>query len=239
MQLKAILTAAAATLAMSGTAAQAGNYTGNVALATDYIFRGVSQTQERPAIQGGFDAAFDNGLYAGVWASNVNFGTDASTEIDFYGGYAGQFGCASCGYKIGFIYYDYDGDPQFDYVEAALAFTWGGLTAGLNWSPEYLGDGTTDALGDEVELYYPYLNYTHALPYELTLSLHAAMNLMSEKGLFEPGEDEYTEWSIGLGKSVGGFNFALTYWDTTIDDLYGVDSDDADARVVFSVSKSL
>ncbi len=37
----------------------------------------------------------------------------------------------------------------------------------------------------------------------------------------------------------GGFNFALTYWDTTIDDLYGVDSDDADARVVFSVSKSL
>lgn len=51
MQLKAILTAAAATLAMSGTAAQAGNYTGNVALATDYIFRGVSQTQERPAIQ--------------------------------------------------------------------------------------------------------------------------------------------------------------------------------------------
>ena len=239
MQLKAIVTLAAATLVMSAPVAQAGKYTGNVTLATDYIFRGVSQTQERSAIQGGFDAAFDNGIYAGVWASNVNFGTDASAEVDFYGGSTAQLGCSSCSYKIGFIYCGYDGDPQLDYVEAVLAFTWGGLTAGLNWSPEYIGDGTTEALGDEVKLYYPYLNYTHTLPYDLTLSLHAAMNLMSEKGVFEPGEDEYTEWSIGLGKSVGGFNFALTYWDTTIDDLYGVAADDADARVVFSVSRSL
>ncbi|HMV70587.1 MAG TPA: TorF family putative porin [Pseudomonadales bacterium] len=239
MQMKAILALAAATLAMTGAHAHAGNYTGNVTLATDYVFRGVSQTQERPAIQGGFDAAFDNGIYAGVWASNVDFGTDASTELDFYGGYAARLSCSSCSYKIGVAYYRYDGDPQFDYVEAMLAFTWGGLTAGLNWSPEYVGDSATDALGDEVELYYPYLNYAHPLPFDLTLSLHVAMNLMSEKGLFEPGEDEYTEWSIGLGKSVGSFSFALTYWDSTIEDLYGVDSSDADARVVFSVGRSL
>lgn len=181
---------------------------------------------------------FDNGIYAGVSASNVKFGTDASTEIDFYGGYAGRSGCSSCGYRIGFVYYGYYGNPQFNYVELALAFTWGDLTTGLNWSPEYLGDSTTDALGDEPELYYLYLDYTHALPRDVTLSLPTAMNLLGEKGVFEPGEDQYAEWSISLSRPIGSFNVVLTYWDTTIDDLYGVNADDAEARVVLSVSKA-
>lgn len=235
MQLKAMLTIMTGTLTTSGMVAHAGNHTGSVALATDYIFRGVSQTQRRPAIQGGFDVAFDNGIHAGVWASNVNFDTEASTEIDFYGGYAAQLGCSSCGYEIGFIYYDYAGDPRLDYAEVSLAFTWGGLSAGLNWSPEYLGASTTDAIGDKVELYYPYLDYTHPLPYDMALSLHVAMNLMSEKGVFEPGKDDYTEWSISLGRSIAGLDIALTYWDTTIDDSCGID---ADARVVLSVSRA-
>lgn len=242
MKLKAMMAAGAAALAMGSMGADAASYSGNVAVATDYVFRGISQTQERPAIQGGFDATFDSGIYAGIWASNVNFGTDASTEMDYYGGYSGSFGCASCSYKIGFIYYDYDGDPQFDYVEAAASVTYGGLTIGLNYSPEYLGDGTTDAVGDEVEFYYPYANYSYALPADFTLALHVAMNIMSEDGVFEPGEDEYTEWSLGVSRTfaeIGGITLGLTYWDTTVDDLFGVDADDADARVVFSASKAL
>ncbi len=90
MKLKAMMTAGAAALVMGSAGVDAASYTGNVAVATDYVFRGVSQTQERPAIQGGFDAAFDSGIYAGIWASNVNFGTDTSTEMDYYGGYLGQ-----------------------------------------------------------------------------------------------------------------------------------------------------
>lgn len=242
MKLKTMMTAGAAALVMGSAGVHAASYTGNVAVATDYVFRGISQTQERPAIQGGFDATFDSGIYAGIWASNVNFGTDASTEMDYYGGYAGTFGCSACSYKIGFIYYDYDGDPQFDYVEAAASVTYGGLTVGLNYSPEYLGDGTTDAVGDEVEFYYPYANYSYALPADFTLALHVAMNIMSEDGVFEPDEDEYTEWSVGVSRTfeeIGGITLGLTYWDTTVDDLFGVDADDADARVVFSASKAL
>ena len=243
MNLRAMMTAGAAALAMGSMGAEAASYTGNVGVATDYVFRGISQTQERPAIQGGFDATFDSGIYAGIWASNVNFGTDASTEMDYYGGYSGSFGCSSCSYKIGFIYYDYDGDPQFDYVEAAASVTYGGLTVGLNWSPEYLGDGTTDAIGDEVEFWYPYANYSYALPWwDLSLALHVAGNIMSEDGVFEPEEDNYTEWSVGLSrtfKEMGGITLGLTYWDTTVDDLWGVGADDADGRVVFSASKAL
>ena len=76
----------------------------------------------------------------------------------------------------------------------------------------------------------------------MSLALHVAGNIMSEDGLFEPDEDQYTEWSVGLSrtfKEIGGITLGLTYWDTTIDDLFGVDADDADARVVFSASKAL
>jgi uncharacterized protein (TIGR02001 family) len=235
--------AATAALMLYGAAVSAENtYTANVMLASDYIFRGISQTQEKGAIQGGFDALLDSGIYAGVWASNVNFGTGsegASTEIDYYGGFSGSIGCTSCSYKLGFIYYRYEGDTKFDYVEAAGALTFGGLTVGLNYSPEYLGEGTTDAVGDEVELLYPYVNYSYALPAEITLALHAAYNEMSETGVFETGQDDYTEWSVGLSKTFNGFTAGLTYWDTNTHDLYSPIEGDGGTRVIFSLSKVL
>ena len=65
-----------ALLATAGTAMAEGEWSGNVAMTSDYTWRGVSQSNEDPAIQGGFDYA--NGLfYAGTWASNVDFGDDS------------------------------------------------------------------------------------------------------------------------------------------------------------------
>ena len=242
MKSKLTILAGTAALLIGGTAAHAENsYTANVTLASDYVFRGISQTQERGAIQGGFDAAFENGIYAGVWASNVNFDTGAtgtSSEVDYYGGYSGELGCGSCSYKAGFIYYRYEGDTKYDYIEAALSFTFGGLNVGVNYSPEYLGDGTTDAIGDEVDFWYPYVNYSYALPWDLTLALHAAYNKMGEEGVFEAGQDDYTEWSVGLVKAVGGFNLGVTYWDTNTHDLAGPLEGDGAARVVFSLSRA-
>ena len=66
-------------------------FSANVALATDYMYRGGSQTNEQPAISGGFDYAHSSGVYAGVWASNVDFGDSANIEIDYYGGIGGEF----------------------------------------------------------------------------------------------------------------------------------------------------
>lgn len=61
----------------------------NVALTTDYIFRGISQSDEHPAIQVGFDYTHDAGVFAGVWGSTVDFddGGQASMELDYYVGY--------------------------------------------------------------------------------------------------------------------------------------------------------
>ena len=243
--MKSILSAIAGATALTVLAASAqaeDTYTANVMLASDYVFRGISQTQERGAIQGGFDALLDNGIYAGVWASNVNFDTGAtgtSSEVDYYGGYTGALGCDGCSYKVGFIYYRYEGDTKYDYIEAAGALTFGGLTVGLNYSPEYLGDGTTDAVGDKVDFYYPYVNYSHTLPGDITLALHGAYNKMGEEGVFEAGQDDYSEWSVGLSKTFNGFTAGLTYWDTNTHDLAGALEGDGAARIVFSLSKAL
>ena len=65
-----------------GTAQAEMSVSANVALATDYVFRYVSQTSEEPAISGGFDLDTGTGIYLGTWASNVDFGDDATIEVD-------------------------------------------------------------------------------------------------------------------------------------------------------------
>ncbi len=103
------------------------NVTGNIGLFSQYIFRGLTQTDREPALQGGFDYAHSSGFYAGTWASNISFlkenastpfagaGTGTmgtyhrggSLEWDFYGGYKGTLG--DFGYDIGALYYYYPG----------------------------------------------------------------------------------------------------------------------------------
>jgi uncharacterized protein (TIGR02001 family) len=140
-----IIAAAAATPAF----AQEVTISGNVALATDYAFRGVSQTDESPAIQGGLDAAFgDSGFYLGTWASNINFGTGGGNlELDVYGGY--KFALGGVAMDVGVLGYLYPGasddGAELDYWELyakpsiALSpqFT---LGAGFYYSPEFTGE---------------------------------------------------------------------------------------------------
>ena len=76
---KKIITAAVATALFAGmgaTQAQAIEASANVTLTSDYRFRGISQTGEDAAIQGGFDLGFEPGFYIGTWASSVDFGGD-------------------------------------------------------------------------------------------------------------------------------------------------------------------
>ena len=113
-----VLTAASAAPAFAQEVA----VSGNVALTTDYAFRGISQSDESPAVQGGFDAAFgDSGVYAGAWASNINFGTGgANLELDLYGGY--KFAVGGIAMDVGVIGYFYPGasddTAELDYYEA-------------------------------------------------------------------------------------------------------------------------
>jgi uncharacterized protein (TIGR02001 family) len=114
--------------------------TGNVGLTTDYVFRGISQTNEEAAVQGGVDFTCGR-FYAGVWASSF-FGDEGSTEIDLYAGFRSTTGPIN--WDLGVIYYTYPGSFGGDgnYVEfkvGASAAIWKGGTLGATvfYTPEF------------------------------------------------------------------------------------------------------
>ena len=121
----------------------------NVSFATDYIWRGMTQTGEEPAISGGFDYAADGGFYAGIWGSNVNFSEGAGSELDVYFGYAFETE-SGIGIDISYVDFIYPGDTALDFQEIGIGLTYGDFGLGY-----YSGqDGAADymdfsyALGD-------------------------------------------------------------------------------------------
>ena len=111
----------------------------NVAFASDYIWRGMTQS-DGPAISGGFDYAADNGFYAGIWGSNVNFNDGAGSELDYYFGYG--FEVAGVGVDLGYVAFVYpENNTGLDFEEIVLGLSMGdlGLTfaLGQDGAPDY------------------------------------------------------------------------------------------------------
>ena len=109
--------------------------TGNVGIFSQYIFRGLTQTDRQPAIQGGFDYSHASGFYAGTWASNISWLRDnfsysngGSAELDFYGGWKWGF-APDFTLDLGTLYYWYPGDT---FPGALKADAWE-IYAGLSW----------------------------------------------------------------------------------------------------------
>ncbi|MGV6851668.1 MAG: TorF family putative porin [bacterium] len=120
-------------LAIISTSAFA-EVTGNVSVTSDYIFRGLSQTNNQPAVQGGIDYSSESGFYAGTWASNTDFDATGSSgaELDLYAGFTGEVD--GFGYDLGFVTYQYPklGDSL---EELYIGFTYNivGLTYYYDW----------------------------------------------------------------------------------------------------------
>ena len=139
----------------------------NVSFASDYIWRGMTQS-DGPAIQGGFDYASDGGFYAGIWGSNVNFNDGAGSELDYYFGYG--FDMGGVGVDIGYIAYDYpDNDSDLNFEEIYVGLSMGDLgllyASGVDGAPDYMevsygfGDvgisyGQYDDYGDNLGISY-------------------------------------------------------------------------------------
>ena len=111
------------------TALQSAEFESNVGIANDYVWRGMTQTSEEPAISGGFDIAGESGLYFGTWASNVEFGDGAALELDWYTGYANELE-NGLSYDIGYLAFTYPGEDSLDFEEIyfGLGYSYFGLT---------------------------------------------------------------------------------------------------------------
>ena len=119
---------------------------GNIALTSDYIWRGMTQNAGDPSVSGGFDLEDDSGFYLGVWAANVLADDDdtvagsGSMELDGYLGYSGSFN-EDAGYDIGYIAYTYPNYDSWDFEEAYITFDFYGVyvtyAAGMDQANDY------------------------------------------------------------------------------------------------------
>jgi len=240
---KTLLSAAAVAVLMSGAAlanAQgAWSASGNVALTSDYKFRGISQSNEDIAIQGGFDLSHESGFYIGTWGSSVDFDTDdgdydGSLELDAYIGYGADIGDSGWSYDVGYLYYAYPGDEgeEGDYQELYFGLGWNDLSLGVAYSDDYYAESD--------EFWYLYADYSFALPSDVGLDLHIGLNLLEEGGGFlATDEDQYVDYSVSLSRDLGGLNFALAWVGTDLDEEDVFDTDWGDDIIQLTISKEL
>ena len=164
------------TLIISSVSLHAAEFESNVAISNDYVWRGMSQTTEEPAISGGFDIAGENGLYFGTWASNVEFADGAALELDWYAGYSGEIE-SGVSYDFGYLAYTYPGEDSLDFEEIylGLGYSYFGFTfsSGQDSAPDNselsiaLGETGIGITFGDYEDYGEYTLISYDLPIDL------------------------------------------------------------------------
>ncbi|WP_158636506.1 TorF family putative porin [Luteimonas marina] len=228
----AAATLLSAGLLMAGNVA-ASEVSGDITVVSDYLFRGVTQTDEKPALQGGVTWTHDSGFYVGAWGSSISWLSDSDpdvssqVELDGFLGYAGSFGESDFGYDVGVNYYWYPGSypsgfDKADTTEVYVGLSWKFLSAKYWYAVTDLfgipdSDGSTN------------LDLSASLEFADGWSGSAAVGKQWVKGV--GGTGTYAFWSVGVDKSFdSGFGIGLSYNDN---DLIGPDE-----TFVLSLSKS-
>jgi uncharacterized protein (TIGR02001 family) len=236
---------AAPSFVFAADAAPASDFTAsyNVGLFSQYIFRGLTQTNNKPALQGGFDVSHKSGLYIGGWSSNVSwlrdnganslYNSGGSLEIDLYGGFKTELGNTGLGIDLGALQYYYPGAHNTAYAKAnttelygALSYGWlqaklSGVVSKDAWGFGKAGDGSgNDADGT----YYAELNANVPIG-----EFMGAGNLKGLTGLLHIARQDfrglnnspasYNDWKVGLQNTFdNGIVVGAYYTDTNIKD---------------------
>ena len=212
--LRAISLGAAVAAALTSGVAAA-EVTANAAVTNNYIWRGITQTTDQAAVQGGIDWSGGPGFYAGTWLSNVDFsGLGDGYEMDVYAGWGGEAG--GFGYDLGVISYQYPVTPNFNFTELYVSGTFSVVTVGVNYTVDTAsGNNAEETVGaggafDEGDVYvYGSLDF----PTEAgDFSLYAASYMFdnSDKTYANGnayGDLDYVHYGASWGK--GDFTFAV------------------------------
>ena len=193
---------------------QAMELTGNLGVTNNYIFRGITQTDDQAAIQGGLD--LDTGFYGlhfGTWASNVNFDGDRGYEVDLYGGFAGNFWDVD--YDLGLIYFAYPNQTDIDYTEVygtgAYTFTEG---VDFNTGLYVTVSSQENTLNDSGSVYVP-------LGLDIEVPLFGGFGVSPFGGFWvvKNGPD-YEHWGLKLSKDADKWGeFSVAYEQNNVDGL--------------------
>ncbi len=188
---------------------------GSLALTSDYAFRGLTQTNRDPALQGGIEYASASGFYIGSWGSNISWlsdgqdGVSSSVEIDGFTGFRGSWGEA-VNYDVGVLYYWYPGsypggftDP--DTVEGYFSVGWSILTLKVSHAfTDLFGIDGSDG-SDYLDL-----SLSQGFAEKWTFDAHLGRQRVNSYS-----ELSYTDWSLAVTRDLGnGFSAALAYVDS-------------------------
>ena len=207
----------ASLVALSGAAVA--DFTGNAAATSNYVWRGLTQTSNIGAISGGLDYASDVGVYVGAWVSDTSFG---SQELDYYAGYAAEFG--GFGIDAGVIAYTYPQLPaagDSDWTEGYVGLSYKMFSVQINQTSDWANLGT-DALYVEAAA-------DIEVAKDLSLGVHVGSYDFDDEAAVAPYEN-YTDFSVSLSK--GDFTFAVS--DTDLDEALGTEDHDAKFTVTWA-----
>jgi uncharacterized protein (TIGR02001 family) len=232
----AVAAALAVPTLAAAQAAAASPVAGNISLVSDYRFRGLTQTFEEPALQGGFDYAHSSGFYVGNWNSSIadTFFGGSPLEMDFYAGYKPTFGDITL--DLGILYYYYPGSsPKIDNTELYAGATWKWLSAKYFHA---ISDffGVDDTKGSN------YIDLTANFPFGAGWGLVGHIGHQKVKNF---SDADYTDYKIGITKDIRGWVLGAAFVDTdaesgsyTFTSGGGKSMNVGDSTVVFSVSKT-
>jgi len=202
---KSIVLATAVTSVLTSGIASA-ELTANAAIASNYIWRGVTQTNDQAAGQGGIDWSHDSGLYVGTWVSNVAFGNVAGGgyEMDVYAGFGGEAG--GLGYDLGVISYQYPLAPNTNFTEVYASGTFSIVTIGLSYTAD-AASGNKNTAFDSGDMYVnASLDFTAG---KSDVSVYAGSYMFDADGTGagKAGELDYNHYGASISKD--GFTFAV------------------------------
>ena len=198
---------------LTASSAQAADFSVTGTVTSDYRYRGISQTAGDWALQGSFDIAFENGFYAGAWASNVDFEDDADIEIDYYAGYTWELSEDS-GLDLMLNYYSYPGySEDGDYLEIIPSLYFGDFTLLYAYAPDYFNTGD--------DAHYLSADYSLGLAESLgvfegvALDAHAGWSFGDYWDEWDIGD--YGDFSVGVSASWGWADLSLAYLFNAVD----------------------
>lgn len=192
--------------------------TGNVTLVSDYLFRGVSQTQGHATVQANLDFSHVSGLYLGMFGSGVShaaYNNGSGSEIDLYGGYRYALN-ADSNIDAGLVTYWYpsahyattDGDIRYHTQDAKLGLNMGSfnVTGWVTLSKHWFGFAVDPFTGKNVDTrgsLYGEVNWNPELAPGLALNLHAGKQHVRNMSAFD-----FVDAKVGVTKTVDNWAFA-------------------------------
>lgn len=237
----AALAAPAAVMAQAAAAKSPHTVTGNLSFVSDYRFRGISQSYEKAAVQGGIDYSHASGFYLGTWGSSVSglsYNNGSGLELDIYGGY--KFPVGPVTLDVGALFYLYPGayysgfgpaKPKYDNTEIYIGASWEWLSAKYSMTTSdffgvkgltYGGGCGITSTGAAIACTDPFSTTANSkgsgyLELNATYPLAAGLNLVGHYGkqtVKNFGNLSYTDYKLGLTYDALGFTFGAAYINT-------------------------